>query len=115
MPGLWGMRAALSTILEFGAKAIEEHILAITRTLMDGLRQIDGLRVLTPDVDAQRAGIVTVSPPPGIDETAVFKSMYHRQITIAVREGKFRFSPHFYCSAEDMHATVGALKECLKS
>lgn len=115
MPGLWGMRAALSTILEFDPKAIELHILAITRTLMDGLRQIDGVRVLTPDVDAQRAGIVTVSPPPGIDETAVFKAMYHRQITIAVREGKFRFSPHFYCSAEDMQATVEALKECLKS
>ncbi len=111
MPSLWGMHAALSTLLEFGMPAIERHLLHLTSMLMDGLATIPGVKVITPSDPDDRAGIVTISPPPGVDLKSVAARMSERRITIAVREGLLRYSPHFYCSPEDMEATIQVTRE----
>jgi selenocysteine lyase/cysteine desulfurase len=114
MPSLLGMHAALSTILETGLDAIEGQILAITRKLIQGFQCVEGANVVTPDADNERAGIVTISLPSGVDEKAVFKSLLLRNIHAAVREHMLRFSPHYYMTEEEMAIVTEGLRESIK-
>jgi len=113
MPGLWGMHAALKTILEFGLENIESHILGLTGILLNGFGNMNTISLSTPVADSERAGIVTIRLPDGIDEHVVFRKLLARNITAAVREGMLRFSPHFYCSPEEMRTTIDATQECI--
>ena len=113
MPSLWGLHAALGTLLEFGPDRIEGHLLEITALLRDGLAAIPGPRVVTAYPDDQRAGIITVALPERVDAKEIFKQMLARKVTIALREGQLRYSPHFYCTADDMRAAVNATHEAL--
>jgi cysteine desulfurase/selenocysteine lyase len=115
MPSLWGMHAALSMLLEFGQAAIERHLLALTGQLLDGLRGIPGTEMITSSDPDERAGIVSIRPPNGIDAPAVFQSLRRENITVAVREGLLRFSPHFYCSPDDMNTVIEATRHQLQA
>jgi selenocysteine lyase/cysteine desulfurase len=114
IPGIWGLHAALTTILEFGLREIEQQILSLTRTLMDGLRTIDGVELYSPESDRERAGIVTISLPSSVDPRNVFTILAAQEITTGLREGKIRFSPHFYMSTEEMEMTVEATRESIE-
>ncbi len=111
MPSLWGMNAALSTLMEFGLIDVESHILALTGLLIERLTAVAGIRLSTPAEPKRRAGIVTFDPPPGIDPESILATLGKRGITVAVREGKIRISPHFYNSPEEMELTVQRLVE----
>jgi selenocysteine lyase/cysteine desulfurase len=113
MMGLWGMEAAIRTLLEVGTGPIEDHLLSITGLLMDRLREIGGMRLLTPSQGSDRAGIVTGALAPGIDPQKVVAALTQRGVLIALREGSLRFSPHFYNSAEEMERTADIVRECL--
>jgi selenocysteine lyase/cysteine desulfurase len=113
-PGIWGMHAALATLLEFGIGKIENHILALTEILTDELQAIDGVELLSPVSEKERAGIVTIKLPPTVDANAVFQALSSRNITISLRDGKLRYSPHFYNSPEEIMATVETTRECLR-
>ena len=115
MPSLHGLHAALSTLLEFGPEAIENHILAITEILRSGLAGIDRLSVVTSYPDAERAGIVTVRLPEGADSKEVFRRISAQKVFIALREGQLRFSPHFYNSPDEMRQAVDVTRECFLS
>lgn len=114
MPGLRGMHAALATLLEFGLPAIESHLLALTGALLGALRAIDGVTVFTPDEPDERAGIVTIRLPAGIDAAAVFDGLLRENITVALREGMLRYSPHFYCSPEDIRGAAEATSRLVR-
>ena len=113
MSSLWGMHAALQTILEFGEEAIEAHILALTQILIEGFRNIDGVELMSPTTMNERAGITTIKFKPTHDGKAIFKRLIERKITTGLREGMIRYSPHFYCTPDEMHSTIEATKECV--
>lgn len=113
IPGIWGLHAALTTIHEFGIHAIEEQILHLTDTLARGLAQIDGVTVYSATAEGERAGIVTVALHPSIDAKNVFDMLLARGIAAALRDGKLRYSPHFYNSTEEMHQVVDATEESI--
>ena len=113
MPSLWGYHAALSTLLEFGIDVIQHHVLEITRHLLDGFAQTPGIEVSTPQRDDERAGIVTIRLSDDVDATLIFKKLLERKVHAAVRDGKIRYSPHFYMTLEEMEVTVEATRECL--
>ncbi len=115
MPSLHGLRAALSTLLEFGPEAIESHILALTEILRKALSEIKGLSVVTSYPDVERAGIVTVRLPDGVDSKEVFRQIARRNVFIALREGQLRFSPHFYGAPDEMRQAADVTRECLAS
>jgi selenocysteine lyase/cysteine desulfurase len=113
MPGLWGLEAALQTLLEFGSDAIEDQVLGLTEILLEGLGEIHGVEILTPVPSSARAGIVTIELPPGVNQKRVFTQMADEGVTVAVREGKLRYSPHFYNTAEEMKTAIEATRMCL--
>ncbi len=114
MPGLWGMREAISTLVEFGPDGIESHILAITSGLIERLMKIDGVTLFTPLPEDERAGIVTISLAPPLDPLNAFEKLRDRGVTIAIREGKLRYSPHFYNSMEDMDRAADITEEVIR-
>ena len=112
IPSLWGTQAALKMLLEFGLANVEQHVLSITRLLIRELQKLEGIEIYSPVDDLERAGIVTVRTEPILDAKFVLDALSARNISISLREGLLRFSPHFYNSPDDIQLTVEALKEC---
>jgi selenocysteine lyase/cysteine desulfurase len=112
--GMHAMNAALSMLLEVGIGTIEEHILAITDLLIRELTGIDGVRCITPADPKHRAGIVTVRPPAGMRAEELAVHMRNAGVTIAVREGLIRFSPHFYNTPGEMQRAASALRDAIR-
>jgi selenocysteine lyase/cysteine desulfurase len=112
---MWGMHAALSTLLEVGPEVVESHILALTGALLEELQGIDGASIYSPTALHERSGIVTMVPPPNIDPTAAFEELTRRKIFISLRGGKLRFSPHFYNSLDEIRTTAAVTSEVFKS
>jgi len=110
IPGMYAMRESLSILEEFGKEAVAEQILGITGLLMEELSAIPGVRLMTPRDDVQRAGIVTIRPPAGMNSEEIAAQLKARGTAIAVREGCLRFSPHFYNSTEEMQRTAEELR-----
>jgi cysteine desulfurase/selenocysteine lyase len=114
VPCLWGMREAIGTLIEFGPDGIESHILAITSVLIEHLSGIDGVTLFTPPRADERAGIVTISLTPQLNPRHVFEKLRDRGATIAIREGKLRYSPHYYNSIEDMERVAEMTAEAIR-
>lgn len=114
MPGLWGLHAALKTLLEFGPAHIESHILSLTSELMEGLLGLPGVRLFSPSGDEERAGIVTISLEPRFHPKEIVRGMKARGVIIALRDSMLRYSPHFYNSSDDMRRAVEVTAECLR-
>jgi cysteine desulfurase / selenocysteine lyase len=113
IPSLWGMHASLTTLLEFGLDSIESHLLSLTQILLEGLRDIDGVSMQTPADPRERAGIVTISLPARAPQKNILRLLGDRRITAALREGKLRFSPHFYNTPGEMFEVCTTTREIL--
>ncbi|HVN48624.1 MAG TPA: aminotransferase class V-fold PLP-dependent enzyme [Bacteroidota bacterium] len=113
IPGVIGMHPALETLLEFEPEAIESHILAITKILMNELQTIDGLRLISPEADGERAGIVSVRKQDGDFPLSFSDSLEQRGMTCSVRNGTLRFSPHFYNTPDEMKSAAAIVSELL--
>ena len=111
IPGMWGMQASLATLLDVGLQTVESHILALTKTLLDGFQAMDGVSLFSSPDLPERSGIVTITPPKGMDPTAAFEELSRRKIFISLRGGKLRFSPHFYNTLDEIHSAVSATKD----
>ncbi|MBK7258372.1 MAG: aminotransferase class V-fold PLP-dependent enzyme [Ignavibacteriae bacterium] len=111
--GMHAMNAALTMLLEVGVDAIAGHILTITGVLMQALTGIEGVHCVTPADPNRRAGIVTVRPPAGLRAEELAVHMRNAGVTIAVREGLLRFSPHFYNTPDEMQRAASALKDAI--
>lgn len=115
MPGLWGMHAAIGTLLEFHPEDIESHILSLTELLLEKFLTISGVVPVTPRERERRAGIVTVRVnSPHVPEK-VFAALEQRAVLVALREGCLRFSPHFYNTPADVETAAEALREALSN
>ena len=114
IPGMWGMHAALTTLLEVGPDVIESHILALTGALLEEFQGIEGVTVYSPTGLNERSGIMTIVPPAAVDPTAAFEELTRRKIYISLRGGKLRFSPHFYNTLDEMRAALAVKKEVFK-
>lgn len=115
IPGMWGMHAALSTLLDVGLDSIESHILALTQILLDELTEIEGVEIYSPRPTSERAGIVTIVPPKGVDPSAAFEELARRRVFISIRGGKLRYSPHFYNSADEIRSAAAHTREAFKA
>jgi selenocysteine lyase/cysteine desulfurase len=111
IPALWGMHASIGLLLEVGLPAVEEAVLSNSGRLMDGLRQIGGLDINTPEDPARRAGIVTVGFTDGTDPRRVFARLTGAGVFVSLREGRLRFSPHFYNTHSEIDAVLGVVRE----
>jgi cysteine desulfurase/selenocysteine lyase len=112
--GFRGMTVSLNLLLDQGMANVERHILGLTGRLAEGLSALDGVTLISPSDDEERAGIVTIAVPPKTDASRLFKKLLLQNIVISIREGKLRFSPHFYNSSEEIDKTIEATRELIQ-
>ncbi|MCU0452975.1 MAG: aminotransferase class V-fold PLP-dependent enzyme [Bacteroidetes bacterium] len=95
-PGLMGMRAAVEMLLEVGTDAIERQIRLLTDRIVEHLSRLDGWTIVTPLEPKARSGIITARRNSADEARQWFDRLLSRRVTISLREGQLRFSPHFY-------------------
>ena len=107
--GIQGMHAALRLLLDVGIEQISEHLLGITGYLRDRLSEL-GCEILTPFDRHERAGIVLFSLGDEQANKHTFKKLLDERVTLSLREGALRASPHFYNTREDMDDFIEILQ-----
>ncbi|MEO6726339.1 MAG: aminotransferase class V-fold PLP-dependent enzyme [Blastocatellia bacterium] len=109
-PGAIGLGASLKLINEIGTSAIEDHVRELSRELIEGLKRA-GARIITPEDDAMRAGIVTFrmfDEPERDQQLAEF--LLQNRIYVSTRYtadvGGTRASVHFFNDRQDVAALL---------
>jgi selenocysteine lyase/cysteine desulfurase len=105
--GIHALDAALDLILGTGVAAIQAHVLAVARALMEGLAS-RGVEIVTPQEDAQRAGIVVFRS--GAAE-AMAARLRAKHVIVSAIDGCVRAAPHGYTSLRQIEAFLAALDE----
>jgi cysteine desulfurase / selenocysteine lyase len=107
-----GMAASLGLLNEVGIDRIAAHVARVQAPLVDWLRRRGGEDPKGPVVpvtsleDGKRAGIVAFRSA-ARDEVA--RRAEEEGITLSVREGLVRVSPHLYSTVEEMERVVEVL------
>lgn len=106
--GIFALNASLKTFNEFGIKNIERNILENTKYFIAKLNMI-GVRPLLSDcIEENLSGIVTFPFP---EPEKNLEKLKEKNIFGELREGYFRFSPHFYNTKEEINIVVEALAQ----
>lgn len=105
-PGIWGMDAAVKTVLALGTKAVEHHILSMVEYATDKLKS-RGWTIMSPSGAGEMSGILSFCGP--IDVVELEKRLKEAKIDIAIRAGRARISPSYYNDRSDIDAFIAAL------
>jgi selenocysteine lyase/cysteine desulfurase len=93
-----------------GAAAVQTHTRAITAPFAHWAREV-GLGLDDPEARAHH--LFGVGLPPELDRQQVAASLAARRVTVSVRGGALRISPHLYNDAADLEALMEALGSVL--
>ncbi|EAU64039.1 NifS protein [Stigmatella aurantiaca DW4/3-1] len=107
--GIYALGAALELLLEVGMPDIESRIRALLTSLDEGLR---GLGCDTGPSPEHRAGILTFLPPKGESRT-LSAWLGERDVSLSLRRGRIRLSPHFYNQPEEIERFLGLVRDFL--
>ncbi len=105
MLGVFALHASLSLLLEIGMEQVQNRVLANSALLIDLLRTVPGLEILSPLDPARCAGIVTFRHLYR-DNTELFQKLTAAGVVCAARGGGIRFSPHFYTPEQTLRDAV---------
>ena len=100
--GVFGLNASLELLLEVGTERIERHLAELTQHITDRARA-HGIELVSPEDRRERAGIATFRPK---NAQAMFQTLRDQKVTVSIREGCIRFSPHFYNSSEELEEAL---------
>ena len=100
--------AALSLFHETGMDAIEVRILALGDRILDGLRRRN-IKVQNSTLARERSGIISFLPEGDLQKFSDY--MEENRVTLTVRDGAVRVSPHFYNSENEIEQFLDLLDE----
>ncbi len=100
--GIFGAHASIGMLLDIGIPNILSHVEALTQFAVDQL-STRGVEVLTPAEPASRGGIVSFRPQKA---QQLFETFKNERITVSLREGCIRLSPHFYNTRDEMERAI---------
>jgi selenocysteine lyase/cysteine desulfurase len=106
VPSIYAGIAGMDVMHEIGIAETERHVATLTDQLIEGLDRI-GASMVTPRDPDRRGPMIAV---PSIDEGAMVGALADDGVLTTARDGNIRLSWHCYNSAEDVAATVAALK-----
>ena len=110
MTAIHAMSASLELLLQSGMQEVGERVLANSRLLIELLRAINGVEVLS-DVSAERlSGIVTWRSQ-RLDTQQIYQDLTGRGVLCASRGGGIRLSPHFYTPESQLRQVVDWIGE----
>jgi cysteine desulfurase/selenocysteine lyase len=106
--GLWGAAESLRLIVEAGPDRIKQHVLGLLDDLIEELRD-RGYVIHSPLAPAERSSLLSVSPAGEIDYAAVREGLEERCVSVSLRQGALRVSPHLYNTRDDVERLLAAL------
>jgi len=106
----FGINPNIRMFLDLGPENTERYLLELTGYLHDELTG-NGIDVITPRADSERAAIVTFSAESAgwDDADLLLKTLDESSIRVAVRMGMVRVSPHFYNNREEIDRFLDAV------
>lgn len=103
--GIAGLKASLEFFNEFGLEKVTRNILDYSAYLIDRLSS-RGINVITPKDENDHSGIVSFEFE---NANGVHDRLLAQDVTISIRSGKLRASPHFYNTEEELKKFIVAL------
>lgn len=111
--GLFGLRARLAEIEDFGMKRIEARLLHLTAVLSESLEGI-GFTIASPGASMERSSILTFHHH-ALSSTRVVEAMREEGTYLSARHGNVRASPHYYNSEDEILAVIEQLNGLLQA
>ena len=114
-PAMIAFGEALKLQTQIGRAHIERRSRELTTALIEGLRQVNGVKIWTSPEASRRAAVLSFQPG-RLDVRKLSASLYKTDhIGCATRGGQdrpgIRFSPHFYNTHADVDKAVAAIKK----
>jgi selenocysteine lyase/cysteine desulfurase len=91
--------AALSLLQEVGVDNIESRVMRLGDYVLERLRRRD-LKILSSSRPEERSGIIAFAVNADLKKLAAY--MAENRVSLTVRDGLVRLSPHFYNSEEEV-------------
>jgi cysteine desulfurase / selenocysteine lyase len=101
IPGIYALNRSLDAFLDLGTECIREHLIALTDQIDVRMQEIDLSRFTIADPEF-RTGIISYNLPEYLDGDRLISMLSEKGVTISHRQGKIRFSPHYYNSMDDI-------------
>ena len=95
MLGQVALYASVGLLLDVGMQNVEACIAKNSRSLADGLSEIDGIELVRPFEPNNFSGIVSFKTP-GRDLREIHQALKKSHLACAIRGDAIRLSPHFY-------------------
>lgn len=112
MLGAMALEASLSLLEEVGMAQVERALHERVQWLLDGLKEMAGVRLLSAQAPDRRAGIVTFTAD-AWDNRQLHERLKAEQIICAQRGGGIRLSPHFYTEARVIEHSLQRVRAIL--
>ncbi|TVR28368.1 MAG: aminotransferase class V-fold PLP-dependent enzyme [Balneolaceae bacterium] len=109
MLGIAGMGASLKTLFETGTEKILLQIQYLTQYLIDRLTDEQSVSIFSPTGLQHRSGIISFTINSDLNAEETILKLKEKKITLSVREGVFRISPHFYNTEEEIEKALEGL------
>ena len=109
--GIIALSASLEIFDELGMDSIEKSVLENSEYLINSLSEL-GISPLLKNDDKQNRSAIVTFPVENPEE--VLKQLEKENVTVSVREGNMRVSPHYYNNRKDLDEFVSRLKRVLK-
>lgn len=108
--GVCALNAGLSFLEKIGISNIEPYDLHLGQVLVEGLKEVQGVRILSPLNSEESSGIVSFTAPDNIQMAEILKA---NNIKVSCRGSGIRVSPHFYNTEEEITKAVRTVWESL--
>lgn len=113
VPGMFGLKAALEILLEFGPGEIADRIIALNGRLAKSLESL-GFKFAAPTSGPNASGIITCFHPQ-VQSERVVQILEANDVVVSLRydrAGKtyVRISPHFYNTSEEIEKMTDVLR-----
>ena len=105
MMAIQALDASLSLFEEVGATVVEQRLTENVTHLINALREIPEIDLLTPQDTSKRAGIVTFRHP-AMADGKVHPALMKSGVICAARVGGIRFAPHFYTPVDVLNNAI---------
>jgi len=107
--GIVALGGSLEILLEAGAEALERRVLALADRAARGLADL-GFSLVSSRAPGETSGIVAATHP-RLNPSELVRRLDGKDIVLAARVGRLRFSSHFYNTEEEIDRALAALQE----
>ncbi len=104
--------ASLSLFHEAGMDAVEAHIMALGDLILENLRQRN-IKIFSSTRPGERSGIISFTLETDLNALATY--MNEKGVSLTIRDGLVRVSPHFYNTREEVESFFEFLDKFLNS